>query len=287
MQIEDLVFEYAKANNITKPEAKLFLNWLVANKRISDFTSIIKSDSVKPIELRKEYCGKKSINRLENSDTFIDFATYLGLLGHTTESEQVFNILFTLTPEDTSALSNYGFVLLNNALKAFQTNKKYDKKTIEFAQSALSKAATIDKYLHEEPVTLPAYRNLCMLRAIDATCYFQEGTYLPAFLFAWMSIEMTTYRIFYSHLKEKEYSKGKIEELSRWNTDVIIEVLFLDRCDEKFVELKPELDALRKIRNHLIHGNIFEISENEAKRCINVALAINPIKQDLETILTK
>jgi hypothetical protein len=72
MKVEDLVFEYAKANNIAKPEAKLFFNWLVTKDKIADFISIIKSDAVKPIDLKKEYCGKKSINRLENSDTFLN-----------------------------------------------------------------------------------------------------------------------------------------------------------------------------------------------------------------------
>lgn len=168
---------------------------------------------------------------------------------------------------------------------AYGSNQKYDKKKIEFAETKISKAATIDKYLHEEPLIFPAYKNLCLLRAVDATYYIQEKEYLPAFLLAWMSIEMTIYRIWYSHLRDNHYSKGKTDDLARWNIDIIIEVLYLNQCDSKFTELKTELDSLRKTRNNLLHGNTFEITESEAKRCIDAALAFLPIKQDILTLL--
>lgn len=282
MKLSDLINE---ANKKEKLSSTGFANWLIDNNRVNDLIAVLKSDRVMAIELRKKYCGRQSIDRLENSEFFVNFATFFATLGHIKESEQIFNNLLALTPDDTSALNNYGFMLLNEMVKDYKTEKKYDKNKIDLAESKISKAATIDKYLHEEPLILPAYKNLSLLRAVNATYYIEEKANLPAFLLAWMSIEMTIYRIWYSHLRENHYSKEKTDELARWTVDTIIEVLFLNKCDAKFIELKAELDSLKNIRNHLLHGKTFEISEAEAKRCVDVALMLIPIKQDIATHL--
>lgn len=104
MKYSDLVLEAANEIKPEKLEADAFVNWLINNNRISDLLSIIKSDSVENIELKKEYCGKKSIDRLKNSDSFVQIATFFGATGHMKEAEEIFNNLLALTPNDTSAL---------------------------------------------------------------------------------------------------------------------------------------------------------------------------------------
>ena len=128
---------------------------------------------------------------------------------------------------------------------------------------------TLDKEIHDEPLLLPAYKNLCLLRAVEAAYYIQEEQNLTAFVMAWMSIEMTIYRIWYAHLKDNSYSKGKMDSLKKWKIDNIIELLYLCKCDLEFVRL----------RNDLLHGTTFEISEGHSRRCIDVALQLIPIKQ--------
>jgi hypothetical protein len=285
MNLKNLIIEASKENNTGKLSAQEFVNWLITKNRIGDLILLIKNDNIKDVELKKPYNGKSSIKRLENSDELVQITTFIGTLGHMKEAKEVFDAQLTLTPDDTSALNNYGFILINEMIKAYGVNKKYDQRAIQIAQSKVSKAATIDKFLHEEPLVMPAYKNLCLLRAVEATYFTQLSAYLSAFLIAWMSIEMSIYRIFYLHLKENKYSKRKIEDLQRWNIDTIIEVLYLNKCDPEFSKQKDNIDALRKLRNHLIHGDIFEVTEGEAKRCIDVALAFTQIKENPDSSL--
>jgi hypothetical protein len=262
-----------------------FVHWLLDEKKIEGILLLIKNEELVEITLKSKYSGKATIDRLKNADEIIQLTTFIGALGHISEASEIFDAILNITPNDTSALNNYGFILLNDMVGAYEKNLMYNFDTLRKAHDKISKAASIDKYLHEEPLIFPAYKNMCLLRAVEATYFTQINAYLPAFLTAWMSIEMSTYRIFYQHLKEKKYSRGKIAELQRWNIDTIIEVLFLNNCSDQFVQQKDKLDMLRKLRNHLIHGDIFEITEGHAKTCIDVALSFIKIKNEVDKFL--
>jgi tetratricopeptide (TPR) repeat protein len=263
----------------------VFAHWLINNKKVDDIILLFENDDIIEIKLKRPFSGKATIKRLKNADEIVQLATFIGALGNLNQAKELFDAILTITPDDTSALNNYGFVLLNDMINAYEKNKKYNFEELRMAHDKISKAASIDKCLHEEPLIFPAYKNMCLLRAVEATYFAQTKAFLTAFLTAWMSIEMSTYRIFYQHLKEKNYPKGKIDELQRWNIDTIIEVLFLNNCDELFVKQKGNLDMLRKLRNHLIHGDIFEITEGHAKTCIDVALSFIKIKNEIEASL--
>ena len=256
MLFKNLILQAETDLKMEKFTAEVFIHWLINEKKIDDIILLIENDDLIEIELKRSFSGKKKMKRLKNADEIIQLTTLMGTIGHLIQAKELFDAILTITPDDTSALNNYGFILLNEMVEAYEKNRVYNFNELRMAHDKISKAASIDKCLHEEPLIFPAYKNMCLLRAVEATYFSQTKAFLPAFLTAWMSIEMSTYRIFYQHLKENNYSKGKIDELQRWNIDTIIEVLFLNNCDEQFVKQKENLDMLRKLRNHLIHGDI-------------------------------
>jgi hypothetical protein len=285
MHFQDLIRAAIKENKEKDFYNGYFVSWLL-NGKIGELITAIKLDPLNNIRLKKAYCGKNTIDKLENSDYITEIITLMGSMGYVEEASEIFEIILCRTPYDTAALNGYGYVLLNELLIASVQNKKYSKKKIQFAHDIISKAATVDKSLTEEPLSLPSYRNLCFFKAIEAEYYHQNNAHLAAFLIAWMSIEMSVYRLFYTHLKENKYSENKIADLLRWNIDTIIELLYMNKCDKDFVNLKNELDSLRKLRNHLIHGTVFDVSKDDAKRCIDTAEALTLIKITYDLSLT-
>jgi len=204
----------------------------------------------------------------------------MGSMGYIKEAQEILEAVLLRKPNDTTALNNYGYVLLHEII---QSKKNYDKEKILIAQNRISKAVTIDKFLHEGFLIRPPYKNLCLSRVVEAEYYAQIKAYLPSFLMAWMSIEMSIYRIFYQHLKEKKYDEDK---LFRSSVDTIIEILYLNKCDSEFVKSRNELKSLKGLRNQLIHGNIFEVSEGDAKRCIELAYTFSLMKEEFDDFLT-
>lgn len=142
------------------------------------------------------------------------------------------------------------------------------------------KAWEIDQNIHEDPRLLPAYKNICYIRAVEAVYYFDQGDSFTAFILGWISIEMSIYRIWYKLLTETfPGSKEKIDSLMKWTVDPILETLFLSKIDNRFMKLKSDVDMLRGFRNDLIHGRIADITRGTARRCIDIAHQIIPIKQ--------
>ena len=277
MEIDDLVLEAAKD---VKPEsgkmkAELFCDWLISKGKFDSFLGSIREDTIIPVQFETA----KTIDRLKNADMYVSIGSYLALKGHMKEGEEVFKTILTSTPNDTSALNDYGTIILNELLANYRANKQWDRKRLEFAWKQISKAATLDKEIHDEPLLLPAYENLCFLRAVEAAYYVQNEQNLTAFVMAWMSIEMTIYRIWYAYLKENDYSKTKRDKLKGWKLSSIIELLFLSKCNPDFMKIKNDLDTLKGLRDDLLHGKSFEIPEGQTRRCIEVALDIVNIKQ--------
>ncbi|MCW4018675.1 MAG: hypothetical protein NWF00_08390 [Candidatus Bathyarchaeota archaeon] len=257
------------------------VSWILKKGRTSDLMSIIKTSKITRVPLKKPYRGKKAIDRLENSDDLIKIATLMGSLGYMKEAQEVFDAMLFRTPLDTTALNNYAYVLLHEII---QSKGNYDKSKILIAQNKISKAATIDKVLNENFLILSTYKNLCLSRVVEAEYYAQIKAYLPAFLVAWLSIEMSIRRIYYQHLKEKQYGKDKLFSLK--SLDLITEILYLNKCDSKFVNSKEVLESLYGLRNQLIHGTIFEVSEGQAKNCIELAYTFTLVKEEFDDFLT-
>jgi len=254
--------------------------WILEKGRVNDLILIINNSELNPVTIKNANGKNKSIHRLKDSDDIISVATLIGSLGYIEEAQEIFDAIISRTPNDVTALNNYGYILLMNLIEKEQL---YDREKILIAQKVIAKAASINKNIEEKPQFQPIYKNLCFLRVVEAEYYAQNKAYLPAFLMACMSIEMSIYRIFYQHLKEKHYEKGSLLRLN--NLDNIIEILFLNKCDPELVKSKAELTALKGLRNDLIHGDVFEISKGEAKCCIDLAYAFTLIKVDYTNFL--
>jgi hypothetical protein len=86
---------------------------------------------------------------------------------------------------------------------------------------------------------------------------------------------MNIYRIWYQFLK-KSYpnSKQKVDSLTNWTVEQILETLSLSHANSALSELKKDLDGLRGIRNSLLHGDIIDPTTGEAKRCIDISRKI-------------
>lgn len=125
MKIDDLVFEAAKD---VKPEsgkmkAELFCDWLISKGKFDNFLGSIKEDAIVPVQFETA----KTIDRLKNADMYVSIASYLALKGYIKEGEEVFKTILTFTPNDTSALNDYGTAILNELLGNYKSNKHWDR----------------------------------------------------------------------------------------------------------------------------------------------------------------
>jgi hypothetical protein len=281
MTIADIVQEVAKQNNLKIEQLTVdhIVEWIVNKNKLGEFLSSINEDALKLTPLKKPYNGKPSIDRLLTGDTFVGIATALAKIGHSQEAEKVFQLILNRTPHDTTALNDYGVLVINELINEYNKGVKISKERLAVARKQIYDATIIDRHLHEDPRLLPAYKNLCLLRIVEAITYLNEREAFTAFLLAWMPIEMTICRIWYKLSKENYEGKGKIDALERWNIDTVIEVLFINKIDPEFCKLKPELDSLKGFRNDLLHGRMLEITEGQARHSIEVAQKLIPIKQ--------
>ena len=266
------------------PMSEIF-NRLVKKEDISELVECILSDianaGFREVKLRKKYHKKISIRRLGSSDLFVALATEFAKNGYDKEAEEIFQTILNRTPDDTSALNDYSAAILNDIVNLYRKKQvKINKTRLVQGKMLVFRAWGIDQCLHEDPRLLPAYKNLCYIRAVEAISYFDEGDYFAAFILGWISIEMSIYRIWYKFLRETfTGSKGKVDDLMRWTVDPVTEALSLSKVDPLFVNLKSDLDRLKGFRNGLIHGSIADVTKGTARDCITIAHKIIPIKQ--------
>jgi hypothetical protein len=281
MNINQLI---EKAEKDTKSEHgtlknDVFVGWLLKKALLNEVSIAISEDPIDHTPLSKPYNNKRSIEKVLNSAIFLTIAEMLINQGKFKEGEDVFKKLLEIAPEDTTTLNNYGVMIINEQLVLYSKKEKLCKERIEESWKLISKAAIIDRILFDKPMQFPAYKNLCLLRAVEAAYYLEEKHCLPAFLLSWMSIEMSLHRIWQITLEEIGYFKSKIESFERWNIDTVIETLFMSKCDPEFLKLKTPLDILRGHRNDLLHGRIFDITIGTARFSIQTAFNLIPIKQ--------
>jgi hypothetical protein len=88
-------------------------DWVLKKRRIGDLISSIRDDATVSVPLKKEYCNRNSIERLENAEFFGNLASYLFQKGWTKEAKILYEAILDKTPQDTLALNDYGLILLS------------------------------------------------------------------------------------------------------------------------------------------------------------------------------
>jgi hypothetical protein len=257
-------------------------DWIVENQgkeTVSMYVSAIDEDEILDLTPEGKKRGKIFIKKLKFWNFFNGLGIKYSERGWFKESEQIFEAILKRTPNDVDSILNYGAATFNMILALYNQGKGVDKNQIEKARSLIFEAYRYDTEVHEDWRIKPAYKNLCYLRAIEAAFYYNQKELLTAFVLGWMSIELSLYRIWFQFVIKK-VTEG-IDELMNWNTEHIIEALFLSDIDGTFKGIKSDLDILKGIRHKLLHGKINNPTPGNAKFCIDTALKIIPILQSL------
>jgi|GEM_PF-5578896 len=254
--------------------------WIVQNqgkKTISKYLSAIDEDDILTLTPEGKQQGKIVFKRLHHSPFFNGLAIKYSLNAWFDESEQIFKAILSRTPNDVDSILNYGAIIFNMTMALSKRGREISKDQLVRARSLIFKTLQYDKKVHEDWRTKPSFKNLCHLRAIEAVYYYNKKDSFTAFILGWLSIEMSLYRIWFQFVKNK--TSKRIEDLMKWNSEHIIEALFLGDAGEDFKSIKNNLDTLRGIRNKLLHGDIEKPTWGNVRLCINTALALIPILQ--------
>jgi len=120
----DVGQEVAKQNNLKIDQLTVdhIAEWIVNKNKLNDFLFSINADALKITPLRKPYYGKPSIDRLLTADTFVGIADALARIGHLQEAEEVFRLILKRTPCDTSALNDYGVLVIDELIGEWWPN---------------------------------------------------------------------------------------------------------------------------------------------------------------------
>jgi tetratricopeptide (TPR) repeat protein len=119
---------------------------------------------------------------------------------------------------------------------------------------------------------MPAYRNLSLILIWEAEEFYKQQNYFPSFLMAWISIELSIRRLWFSLLEKRGYSNNKKEWLGKLDIGVIVENLYL--VGELSDEI-PLIDTFRGKRNDIIHATGLAPTRGETKKAIEVAYALH------------
>lgn len=227
---------------------------------------IVKTDKVKNIDY----------NRLEHSGYWNRLAILYMSNGRFGKAKAVFEAMLAVGASDSSTITNYGAVLLNEMIAA----DKFDEENFTVAKEHTYRAFSFDvpkKGLLYKGVLMPAFKNLVIIRNIEAEHFFNKGDLFTSFILGWISIEMSLLRIWSRFLELLKYSEGKREDMIRWDIGLIIEVLSIVKV--VMPDMKNYLESLRGIRNSLVHGTQIYPTKGEIKRCIEVGRMLVPLLQ--------
>lgn len=266
--------------------------WCLENKddaKCSALVSAVHEEQIIKENVKTRSNNTIEINRLEHSEFLIYLAnSYSEAMMHD-KAIELFEQMEKKGCTESTMLNDYGRALLRQML----FSKTYDREKWDHARQLIFKAFDFDKKVSKDCYKFPAYKNLSFLRAVEASYYLQQNDPFTAFVLAWVSIEMTLYRIWRQYLQLK--NSNKIDDLSRWNSDAIIEMLYIGNVEndltatkkdfEALKALKPRLDTLKGVRNHLLHGENDNPTNGEARSCTEIALKIVPFFQSLDSEL--
>lgn len=285
MKLEELVTKIVEEGHLPDNKYSTIIRWSLTNKAdatFPDFISALKSEKI----ILKEITPKVKFVKLEHSDFFITLAnTYVGI-ERFDRGIQLFDEMERKGSTEPTMLNDYGRALL----KEMEKKGTVDKAKLNTARKLIFKAYYFDKANSKECYKFPAYKNLCLLRIMEGNYYLQQNDAFAAFVLGWMSIEMTLFRIWRQYLTLK--GSKKVDKLSRWDTEAIIEMLFIGNIDEKwktttkdletFKKAKNDLEALRGLRNHLLHGENDNPTKGDSKKSLETALKLIPLFQSLD-----
>jgi len=247
----------------------------VRSKDVSSYIQAISRDPIKKYSLKKPWRKRQFIERIGQSDYFSVFAVQIAQRGYVEGAKAIFEEILRRTPHDTTTLNDYVVVLLNEMIDLYNRGQTIPKEELELAKQYIYLAFEIDLYLHGTRHPLPAYKNVSLLRAVEAALLSRQGDLFTAFVLAWMSIEMSIYRLWYKSVERKyKDSNQKMGRLLRWDVEQVMEVLYVNNIGPEYVVLKPKLDTLRGTRNDLLHGNKPKPTKGETESCINTGIEI-------------
>jgi hypothetical protein len=215
-------------------------------------------------------------NRLEYSNVWNSLAITYMMLGNLGKAKVILRTMMDNKASDSSTITNYGAVLLNEML----AEHKIHKENFAIAKELTFKAFMFDvpkKDLLYKGVLMPAFKNLVFIRNIESEDFFNRGDLFTSFILGWISVEMSLLRIWSKFLEMMKYSNGKRSDMIRWDIQLIIEILSMAKVIHP--KIKDTLDTLRETRNRLVHGTELEPTKGEVEGCISIGRALIPILQ--------
>ncbi len=275
MKPTEIIDKIVEEGKLKDKSIETLTEWIVKNEgkeTVAKYLSAINEDEILVLTPERKEKGKVVFKRLKHRPFFNGLAIQYSEKGWFRESELIFDTILKRTPQDIESILNYGTFLMNMTLAFYKQGKEIAKNLLEKARKLIFHAFRYDKKVHKDWRTKIAYQNLCYLRAIEAVYYYNKNEPFTAFVLGWVSIEMFLYRMWFQFIRKK--TMRGINELMRWNTEYIIETLFLSDIDGALKNTKNDLDILKGIRNKLLHGEIDNPTLGNARLCIDTALSL-------------
>lgn len=213
---------------------------------------------------------------LENSDAWNGFAIAYLMNKDFANAKRILECMQKAGASDSLTITNYAAALLNEMMD----KNKIVLKTLTQAKDLTFKAVKLDAPRKGELIEgalRPPFKNLVLIRNVEAESFLKRGDLFTAFILAWISVEMSLTRIWFKYLKDKGYGKKKRLWFADWDIVFIIEHLHMLGVINQ--QLKNDLDCLRAIRNDVIHGAIPYPERGQISRCIRLGRSLIPILQ--------
>jgi len=279
MKLKQIIDEIMKRGELKDDSVGALTQWIVENEgkeTLSKYLSGIKEDKVLKLTPEKGRARGRIIFRaLHYGNFFNGLALRYAQKGWFEQAEIIFKEILKRTPNDVNSNLNYGATIVNEILSHYRAGKGISKTELERGRSYIFKAFRFDKKVHDDWRTAPAYKDLCLVRALEAVYYLNKREVFTAFVLGWMSVEMSLYRIWFKVIPKP--SKNRVDELMRWDTESIIETLFLCDVHKIFKKIKNDLDSLKGTRNKLLHGELEKPTMGDTKRCVDTAMKLIPV----------
>lgn len=228
--------------------------------------SIIRTDKVENIKYKM----------LDNSEAWNGFAIAFMNEKDYASAKKLFECMQSAGASDASTTTNYAAVLMNEMIE----EGKIVEKTLNQAKDLTFKALKFyvrGKGELIEGALKPPFKNLVLIRNLEAELFLRKKDFFTAYVLAWISVEMSLTRIWLQFLKNQKRGKKKRKWFADWDIAFVIEALFMLGIINP--ELKNDLDCLRQLRNDVIHGTLAYPEEGQISRCIKLGRALIPILQ--------
>ncbi|XHH07616.1 MAG: hypothetical protein ACFCUE_08510 [Candidatus Bathyarchaeia archaeon] len=289
MKLDDAIASAVKEGKLPNNSYPTIVIWAVQNNIEENFKNFL--SSISELAIVKDTASNLQnkpipVNRLDRSDFLIFLANSYSGQGMHDKAIAIFEEIKKKGSNESTMLNDFGLALLKKTL----AEGTVDKAKWDYARKLIFEALSFDRSTTKNFYKLPAYMNLCFLRAVEAKLYLDQNDPFAAFMVGWMSIEMTLHRIWRQYLELKKSTK--LDELDRWEAEKIIEMLFIGDIDDRLPKTKAHLqtlkdqknnfNTLRGVRNHLIHGDCDNPTNGEAKLCLDTALTIAPLFKVLD-----